>query len=209
MASTDKSGRVPQTRPAALQKSNPGKVSAGAAPRQARNAPLLSEAITQLQAAAGKRRATRGQRFEAVAFRLLLRSAPLQERIRLEREGVPSIIVQDLIDDIGVSSADFQRYVGVAKATFTKKMKEMSMFSGTTGQSVVGLMDLINKVEDMLSVEDTPEARNFDVERWVGRWIQKPQPALGGLPPAEFLDTPSGRESVMRILGAMQSGAYQ
>lgn len=89
-------------------------------------------------------------------------------------------------------------------------MKEKSLFAGTPGQSVVGLMELINKVEDMLAAErDNAEAADFDVGKWVGAWIERPQPALGGLAPAELMDTPTGRESVMRVLGAIQSGAYQ
>jgi len=151
-----------------------------------------------------------GKRPPVKAFRTLLRTAPLTERIRIEREGVPSRVVKALIDQIGVSSTDFQAYVGIPKATFTKKMREQQQFAGASGQSVVGFMDLINRVEDMLAAEqDNPAAAGFDVEKWVGGWIRRPQPALGGMAPAELMDTPSGRESVMRVLGAIQSGAYQ
>jgi uncharacterized protein (DUF2384 family) len=144
------------------------------------------------------------------SFRALLRTAPLTHRVRIEREGVPYQVVKGLIDEIGLSSGEFQTFVRIPKATFTKKMKDKSMFAGTTGQSVLGLMELINKVEDMIAAEhDNAEARNFDVEKWVGNWIQRPQPALGGLAPAELMDTPTGRASVMRVLGAIQSGAYQ
>ena len=146
----------------------------------------------------------------ASSFRALLRTAPLTERVRIEREGVPYQVVKGLIDDVFESSADFQVFVRIPKATFTKKMRDKALFGGTPGQSVVGLMELINKVEDMLAAEtDNGEARNFDVQKWVGEWIQRPQPALGGLAPAELMDTPSGRASVMRVLGAIQSGAYQ
>lgn len=144
------------------------------------------------------------------SFRALLRTARLVERVQIERDGVPYQVVQGLIDGIGVSSTDFQRYVRIPKATFTKKMKDKSLFAGTPGQSVVGLMELINKVEDMLAAErDNPAAAGFDIEKWVGTWIERPQPALGGLAPAELMDTPTGRESVMKVLGAIQSGAYQ
>lgn len=143
-------------------------------------------------------------------FRALLRTAPLNERVRIEREGVPYQVVKGLIDEIGISTADFQRFVRIPKATFIKKMKDRTLFAGTTGQSVVGLMELINKVEDMLKAEsENPDARDFDVEKWVGDWIQRPQQALGGLAPAELMDTPTGRDCVMRVLGAIQSGAYQ
>jgi uncharacterized protein (DUF2384 family) len=143
-------------------------------------------------------------------YRATLRAAPLIDRVNLERSGVPADIVEGLIEEIGVGTVAFQRLVRIPKATFTKKMKEKARFGGTTGQSVVGLLDLINAVEDMLAAEkDNPDAENFDVPAWVGKWITRPQPALGGLAPAELMDTPSGRESVMRVLGAIQSGAYQ
>ena len=67
-----------------------------------------------------------------------------------------------------------------------------------------------NRVEAMVQVEgETPETQHFDAAKWVGEWIQRPQPALGGVTPAELMDTPSGRDAVMRLLGAIQSGAYQ
>jgi uncharacterized protein (DUF2384 family) len=148
--------------------------------------------------------------FHVHEFRAKLRRAPLAARVKLERFGVPAGIVKGLIKEIGVGTVEFQRFVGIPKATFTKKMKGKSLFAGTSGQSVVGLMDLINAVEDMLAAEkDNPEAKDFDVAKWVGEWIERPQPALGGLAPAELMDTPSGRESVMKVLGAIQSGAFQ
>jgi uncharacterized protein (DUF2384 family) len=144
------------------------------------------------------------------SFRALLRTAPLAERVQIEREGVPYQVVKGLIDEIFDSSTEFQTFVRIPKATFTKKMRDKSLFAGTTGQSVVGLMELINRVEDMLAAErDNEQARGFDVEKWVGEWIQRPQSALGGLAPADVMDTPTGRASVMRVLGAIQSGAYQ
>lgn len=143
-------------------------------------------------------------------FRTKLKTARLGERVKIEREGVPHEIVQLLLKRTGVSSGEFIKIVNMPKATFTKKMRDQGRISGTPGQSVVGFLDLINQVEDMLAAEeDNPEAKGFDVEKWVGEWIQKPQPALGGIKPAELMDTPSGRESVKRVLGAIQSGAYQ
>jgi uncharacterized protein (DUF2384 family) len=145
-----------------------------------------------------------------VEFRRALRSARMEERILIERNGVPYLIVKTLLDETGLSATDFQRTVKMPKATFSKKMKERSTFSGSTGHSVVGLLELINKVEDILATQvDNPEAKGFDVERWVGDWIQQPQPALGGIAPAEIMDTPTGRASVMRVLGSIQSGSYQ
>jgi uncharacterized protein (DUF2384 family) len=143
-------------------------------------------------------------------YRLQLRNAPLEARVKLEREGVPSRIVRELIDELGLPAADVQRYLGIPKATFTSKIKDDAVFAGAVGQSFVGLMDLANKADEIVSAEpeDNEDAQQFQAERWLGTWIKRPQPALGGLAPAQVIDTPSGRESVMRLLGAIQSGAY-
>lgn len=144
------------------------------------------------------------------AYRALLRNAALAERIEVERQGVPGKVVSGLMRDIATTAGAFGRITGIPKATFTKKMARNEVFAGASGQSIVGLIDLINRVEAMVQVEgETPETQHFDAAKWVGEWIQRPQPALGGVTPAELMDTPSGRDAVMRLLGAIQSGAYQ
>lgn len=144
------------------------------------------------------------------AFLDRLLGATVTERMRIEREGVPAEFVNVLITETGLNSGALQRLARIPKATYTKKMREDAAFTGTAGQSMIGFVDLINRVEEMLAAEkDNPEAKNFDAKKWVGEWIQQAQPALGGLAPIDIMDTPTGRESVMRLLGAMQSGAYQ
>jgi uncharacterized protein (DUF2384 family) len=140
-------------------------------------------------------------------FRWELRTADLTTRVEIERTGVPHDVIKELIGELGASTAEFQQMVGMPKATFAKKIAHKEFFSGVSGQSVVGLMDMINMAEDMLD-QQNPDVANFDVEAWVGHWIRTPQPALGGETPASLMDTPSGRQSVMRVLGAMASGAY-
>jgi len=63
--------------------------------------------------------------------------------------------------------------------------------------------------QEIAAASTHPDAAGLDVPRWLGRWIEQPQPALGGRRPAELLDTPTGAEVVTRLLGSMASGAYQ
>jgi uncharacterized protein (DUF2384 family) len=145
-----------------------------------------------------------------VVFRNLYRSAPVKERMLVERRGLPSVVVKGMIVDIGLSDADFQRTVRIPKASYAKKMKQGALFDGAVGHSAINIIELINKVEEMVRADmDNADAKHFDAGKWVGEWIRMPQPGLGGSTPAELLDTPSGRESVMRLLGSIQSGAYQ
>jgi len=141
------------------------------------------------------------------AFRYKLRDAKLHERIQLERDGVPYYVVTALGESLGTSVRDFQSLFRIPPATYKKKVATKDFFSGATGQSVVETMDLINKVEELLDPEN-PEVKDFDAAKWVGNWIRKPQPSLGGRQPDEIMDTPTGREQVLRLLGAIASGAY-
>ena len=53
-----------------------------------------------------------------------------------------------------------------------------------------------------------PEAEGFDTAAWLDRWIQLPQPALGGRRPAELMDSVEGFRAVARTLGAIESGVF-
>jgi uncharacterized protein (DUF2384 family) len=48
----------------------------------------------------------------------------------------------------------------------------------------------------------------FDASRWVGAWLERPLPALGGSKPADYMDTIEGQEFISRLLAQSQSGAY-
>ena len=81
---------------------------------------------------------------------------------------------------------------------------------GNAGGTVVNeaaFGQLLARVEELAAQSTHPDAAGFDTARWLGEWIRKPQPALGGRRPEELLDTPTGQAAVMRVLGAMESGA--
>jgi uncharacterized protein (DUF2384 family) len=142
------------------------------------------------------------------SYREYWRTAELDDRISIERHGVPYYVLVKLGQGLGTSGTDLQRLFKIPSATFKKKIASKERFGGTVGQAVVETIDLINKVESLLD-PSSPEARDFDPAKWVGEWIKKPQPSLGGRTPAELMDTPTGREQVHRVLGAIASGAYQ
>jgi uncharacterized protein (DUF2384 family) len=66
--------------------------------------------------------------------------------------------------------------------------------------------NLIAQVQAM--VDQSGDPGGFDAARWVRQWLQRPVPALGGLRPAEYMDTAEGRALVSRLLAMAQSGAY-
>ena len=69
-----------------------------------------------------------------------------------------------------------------------------------------GIASLVAQVQTMVEQSGNPEG--FDAAKWVGRWIDRPLPALGGQKPADLMDTPDGRALVFNIVAGMQSGTY-
>jgi uncharacterized protein (DUF2384 family) len=71
------------------------------------------------------------------------------------------------------------------------------------------MVKLLGIAQSIVANSTASEARDFDAAKWLGLWIERPQPALGGRKPADILDTPTGVEVVARLLGSVESGAYQ
>lgn len=67
------------------------------------------------------------------------------------------------------------------------------------------LLDLAKAIVE----NSTAQEAGFDPAAWLDRWLEIPQPSLGGRKPADLIDTPIGVQVVTRLLGAIESGAYQ
>jgi uncharacterized protein (DUF2384 family) len=141
-------------------------------------------------------------------FRTFMRTASTLQRIAVERDGIPACVVEALFERMRTTPTDFRQITGMPKASLARKLREDGTIAGIGGQAILCLIDMINRVEDMLNANGDEIARGFDVFEWLGRWIRRPQRALAGLSPTEMIDTPTGRESIMRVLGAIQSGVY-
>lgn len=46
------------------------------------------------------------------------------------------------------------------------------------------------------------------LDHWVGEWLERPSPALGGAKPADFMDTMEGQGLVTRLLLQSQVGVF-
>lgn len=139
------------------------------------------------------------------SFRTLLRSAEPLARMSLERRGLPVGLVRDLATRLGIRQRDLQQAV---PATELRKSKAGARITGSPSYAVLHIVDLINTVEDMVRRDPIPSPAPFDAEAWVGTWIVTPVPALSGQRPIEMIDTPTGREAVMRLLTADREGVY-
>lgn len=147
-----------------------------------------------------------------IAFDAYIRrvsTATPMEIVLTERAGVHAKLIKDLARHMAIPSSRLFAILGVPKATAEKKVAAGEMVAGQGGQAVIGMIKLLGIAQAMVANSTSDDAKGFDAAKWLGQWIEVPQPSLGGRKPAELLDTPTGAEIVGRLLGAIESGAYQ
>lgn len=140
-------------------------------------------------------------------IRIFVRGAPL-ERIDAERAGLDGVLVKDLANRLGIANKRMFEVIGVPKATAEKRAASNAAIAGAPGQAALGMVRLLGVANAIVAESTAEAARGFDTAKWLGRWIEVPQPALGGRKPADVLDTPAGVDTVAKLLGAIESGAY-
>ncbi|MFC0696206.1 type II RES/Xre toxin-antitoxin system antitoxin [Paraburkholderia humisilvae] len=128
------------------------------------------------------------------------------ERIDLIKEGVDATTLVSLASSLHTSKDQLFKRLGLPRATVDRKARNNENLSQDQSERVIGLMKLIGQVRTV--VEQSGDPTHFDAAQWVGRWIEKPNHALGGRVPAELMDTVEGQELVAGLIAKMQSGAY-
>ena len=138
-----------------------------------------------------------------------LRGLDDMQRIALVREGVPASTLKVLANALGLSTEKLVAALGLARATVERKTRGRRRLSADQTERVLGVARLVEQVERMTRESAAPEiAADFVPGRWLGEWLDNPNPALGGERPAALLDTVDGRALVSRLLDAMQAGTY-
>lgn len=143
------------------------------------------------------------------AFVTTVAKATPMEIVEVERHGIDSIFLKDLSKYMDVPAVRIFDIVGIPKATAEKKVAAKELIAGAGGQAALGLARLLAIAKGIVENSTAAEAKDFDVAKWLGHWIERPQPALGGRKPADLIGTPTGLDMVTRVLGAIESGAYQ
>lgn len=129
--------------------------------------------------------------------------------VETERHGVDARLLKDLSRRLDIPASRMFDIVGVPKATAEKKSAAGEVVAGSGGQAAIGIAKLIAIAQDIVANSTADDARGFDAAKWLGQWLERPQPSLGGRRPSELIDTPTGTEVVARLLGSIESGAYQ
>lgn len=131
------------------------------------------------------------------------------EMVEIERHGVSGILIKDLSTRMNIPTSRFYSILGIPKATAEKKASSGEMLAGFGACAAIGIVKLLGRAQGIVSNSTAAGTRGFDVARWLGKWIELRQPALGGRKPADLLDTPTGAKVVSRLLGSIESGSYQ
>jgi putative toxin-antitoxin system antitoxin component (TIGR02293 family) len=139
--------------------------------------------------------------------REVLQATPVQ-LVEIERRGVNGAVIAELSERMAVPASRLFAMLRIPRATAARKATGDAVLQGRAGQAAIGLIQLLGLAQDLVADSTARAAQNFDVARWLGQWLELPQPALGGRKAADFLDTPTGVALVRRLLGSLQSGAY-
>ncbi len=148
----------------------------------------------------------RGTPTDSEAFMQVLNTASPMQWVDIERQGVDAAVLSDLAKRMEVSYSHLAETVGIPKATAARKLANNEKINGA---AAIALARLLAMASDIVADSTSPEAETFNTARWLGQWIEQPQPALGGCKPSDLLDTPTGVAMVTKLLGAIRSGAYQ
>lgn len=172
-------------------------------------APVVQRIKVNVRPAAEAKSITYARAKGVDAFVARVAAATPIEIVEVERHGIDGMFLKDLSRHMHIPAVRIFEMVGVPKATAEKKVAAKEPIAGAGGQAALGLARLLAIAKTIVENSTAPEAKNFDTAKWLGRWIERPQPALGGRKPADLIATPTGLEMVARVLGAIESGAYQ
>jgi len=128
------------------------------------------------------------------------------DRIGVVKEGVPARLLTTLASDMHIPRERLYAWLGLARATANRKVKADDLLSQDESERALGIARLVGQVQRV--VAESGESKGFDAAQWTAAWLARPNQALGGTAPGEFMDTADGRALVSGLIAQMQSGAY-
>lgn len=144
-----------------------------------------------------------GLEFDPADPARVYRLAPHDSLIAL-KAGVPARHVDVLATRMKLRKAaliDALRLPGA-----NRKAHPDGKLSQDEAERVLGLEYLIGQIHTM--IEESGEPEGFDAAQWLGQWMFKQVPALGGKTPASLMDSITGQKLISNLLAMSQSGAY-
>jgi len=129
-----------------------------------------------------------------------------QTRIDLIRQGIPAFRFAQLSARLGISKQSLCEILQLSPTSIYRKLRCDATLSKNETERVLGIEELVGIIQTMAG--ESGEDEMFEAGRWLGNWMSKPLPALGGATPASYFDTFEGQKLVGQLLRMSQSGAY-
>jgi putative toxin-antitoxin system antitoxin component (TIGR02293 family) len=139
------------------------------------------------------------------SYLAVYRASPL-ERIRMIKRGIRAAEAKRIIAELAIGQGAALKALKLSPATVNKKAKQNQALSSGESERVIGFAKLIGQLEAMIEESGNPEG--FEAVAWMSRWLNDPNPALGGARPVDLMDTMEGQALVSTTLAQIQSGAY-
>ena len=128
------------------------------------------------------------------------------ERIEVVKQGVPSLWLNKISTDMVVPKDRLFHWLGIPRATANRKVKSGDALDRQQSEPTLGMARLVGLVRNV--VEQSGNVEGFDAARWTAEFLERPNPALGGKPPGDFMDTADGRGLVESLILQQQAGTY-
>ena len=116
--------------------------------------------------------------------------------IQRARAGLPYAALEAVAKRYGIPPATLARVIDLPARTLARRKKERRL-SATESDRLVRVARVGAAAEDVLGDHDK-----------AGRWLQKPNRALGGTIPIDLLSSDLGAGQVETILGRIEYGVY-
>ena len=129
------------------------------------------------------------------------------ERIAAVRAGLPASLLPQIAEQMSMTLDRLYGILSVPRATAIRKVTGRKTLSLPESERLLALASLANRVQDIVR-ESGVDGGAFNAFAWTGRWLGRPNAALGGVTPESLMDTIEGRALVAQLVEQMQSGAY-
>lgn len=169
----------------------------------AKTAPVRRLVTRKMKSVSGAK--VRTISLKTIAPATLYRTTGL-DLVEIIRKGVPATSLVHIVRKMDIPKERLYASLRLPRSTVDRKIRNNDTLSAEHSERVIGLERLIGQVEVLVAQSGNPEG--FDADRWVGEWLERPLPVLGGAKPADFMDTMQGQELISRLLAQSQSGAY-
>lgn len=131
------------------------------------------------------------------------------ERVAIVKHGLPAQSISEVASALHMSEDRAVTVLGFPASTIARKKKNDETLTQDQGEKVLEMVRLIGLTQSIISDFGDPElAKDFDAAKWLGEWLERPQPSLGMKKPADFLDTATGIQLVEDLLKRIAVGTF-